>query len=133
MKKLVSILFLSIVLFAADFDWVESLDKAKEMAKKTGKPIMLMIDQKGCEACEYMDEVVFETDNVAEFVENFFIPVKMEMKKAKAAGFKVFGTPTFYFFNSKGEKIGRQLVGAAPAKAFIHKLQVYKKLNEKYK
>ncbi len=128
--RIFAMLTITIFLFAADFDWLDSLQKAKELAKKENKTIMVMIDQNGCEACEYMDEVAFEDQKLSEFVENFFIPVKIDMDKAKILGLKAFGTPTFYFLDKNGKKIGRQLVGAATAKVFLEKLKEYKKMSE---
>ena len=127
MRFILALLF-ALSLFAADFDWVESLNKAKELAKKDNKLIMVMISQKGCSACEYMDEVVFENDEVVNFIENFYIPVKLDISKAKKEGFKAFGTPTFYFLDKDANQIGRQLVGAGPAKAFLNKLKEYKRM-----
>ncbi len=127
MRFLMIFLF-AISLFAADFDWIDSMEKAKEQAFKENKLIMVMIEQKGCEACEYMDEVAFEDEKLVEFVENFYIPVKINLQKANKIGLKAFGTPTFYFLDKNGKKIGRQLVGAGTAKAFLQKLKEYKKI-----
>ncbi|WP_281950663.1 thioredoxin fold domain-containing protein [Nitrosophilus kaiyonis] len=122
------LLLLPLFIFGADFDWVDSLDKAKKLAKKENKLIMVMVSQKGCEACEYMDEVTFEDEKLIEFIENFYIPVKIDIKDAKKYGFKAFGTPTFYFLDKNAKQIGRQLVGAGSAKAFLEKLKEYKRM-----
>jgi len=122
-------LFIVTTLFGATFDWIDNLKKAKELSAENKKLIMVMIDQKGCEACEYMDEVAFEDETLSEFVENFFIPVKIDINRAKEDGFKVFGTPTFYFLDQKGKIIKRPLVGAATAEVFLEKLKEYKKLS----
>jgi len=126
MKYLIVFIF-SLSLIGADFDWVYSLPKAKELAKKENKIIMVMVSQKGCEACEYMDEVAFENEELVEFIENFFIPVKLDIKMANDNGLKAFGTPTFYFLDKNGKKIKRALVGAGSAKAFLEKLKQVKK------
>lgn len=129
--RVLVVLLISVFLFAANFDWVHDLSKAKELAKKENKPIMVMIDKEGCPACGYMDEVAFETDELSDFIENFFIPVKIDYKKAKKLGFKVYGTPTFYFLDKNAKQIARPLVGAATAKVFLEKVKEYKKLSEK--
>ena len=119
---------LSLALLAADFDWVESLQKAKVLAKKEHKPIMLMIDQKGCHMCEYMDEVTFENEDVVDFVEENFIPLKLNIDKAKRAGFKAYGTPTFYFLDAKASPLlPRPLAGAATPKVFLETLKKIKR------
>ena len=124
--RVLLIFLLVLNLFAADFDWNHSLEKAKEIAKKENKIILVMVSQKGCEACEYMDEVAFEDEELVEFIENFFVPVKLDLKVANQKGLKAFGTPTFYFLDKNGKKLRRQLVGAGTAKAFMKILKEVK-------
>ncbi len=131
MRSVVFILLFFFSLHGADFDWIGSLQKGFGIAKKEKKPLMVMIEQKGCEACEYMDEVAFENSEAAEFIENFFVPVKLDLDSAKSEGLKAFGTPTFYFFTYDKKQIGRQLVGAATAENFLKVLKKYKKSAEK--
>ena len=38
-------------------------------------------------------------------------------------GFPVFGTPTLYFLNKKGEQIAQPMVGATTPKIFLQKLK----------
>ncbi|BAF70224.1 thioredoxin family protein [Nitratiruptor sp. SB155-2] len=128
MKKLLILLF-AVALFAAEFDWIESYEKALKLAKKEHKPIMVMISQKNCITCQYMDDVAFENEELAEYVENNFIPLKIKLKDAPKHNLKAYGTPTFYFLNEKGEKLTRALVGGATAKVFLEKL---KEIKEKY-
>ena len=121
------IIFLfAISLFSAEFEWV-SLEKAKEIAKKENKPIMIMVSAKDCSVCEYMDGVVFEDENVVEYVENFFVPVKLTLDEAKKVGLNAFGTPTFYFVNGDLKPYLRPFIGAAKADVFLEKLKEYKK------
>ncbi len=126
MKKTILLTFLAFSLFAADFDWILSLQKAKEIAKRRHKPIMVMIYQKGCHMCEYMDEVTFESEPVVEFVQMQFVPVKLQVNEAAKEGLKAYGTPTFYFLDEKGERVTRPLVGAAAPKLFLEKLKQIK-------
>ncbi len=126
MKKLILFLMAATILIAADFDWVESYDKALELAKKENRPVMVMISQKNCITCQYMDDVAFENEALAEYIENNFIPLKIKLKDAPKYGLKAYGTPTFYFLTPKGEKITRALVGGATAKVFLDKLKEIK-------
>ena len=126
--RVLFVLFISIYLFGANFDWQYDFKVAKDLAKKENKPIMIMIYQDGCLACEYMDEVAFENDELSDFIENFFIPVKLTIKEAKSLGFKAYGTPTFYFLDKNAKQIGRQLVGGATPKVFLEKVKEYKKM-----
>ena len=119
MKKIVLFLILSIsILIGADFDWLHSLKKAKELAKKENKKILLMISREDCRSCEYMDSVVFETENIVDYVENFYVPLKLTLKEANEKGFKAFATPTFYFLD-KNLKPTKRIVGASAPNTFL--------------
>ncbi len=120
------LLFLAAVAFGADFDWVGSYQEALKLSQKEHRPIMVMISQKDCPTCEYMEDVAFEDEDVVEFVENNFIPLKLDLQEAKEYGLKAYGTPTFYFLNSQGKKLTRALVGGATAKVFLEKLKEIK-------
>lgn len=126
MKRLLYLpLLFAVFLYAADFEWFNSIKEAKEIASKKNKKIMIMVSQKDCRACEYMDSVVFENDEVVEYIENFFIPVKISLKEAKQKGFRAFATPTFIFLDKNQKKISRNIVGSATASTFLKKLKEY--------
>ncbi len=123
MRRVVLLIIIALMVWGADFDWVEGYAKALELAKKEHKPIMVMISQPNCPTCEYMDDVAFETESLSDYVENFFIPLKLSLSQARSLGLKAYGTPTFYFLDANGSKITRALVGGATAKTFLAKLQ----------
>lgn len=125
MRAVIGLLF-ALALFGADFDWIENYKQAFDLAKKRNKPIMVMISQKNCNMCEYMDEVTFENDDVVSFVEVSFIPLKLTLDEAKQVGLKAYGTPTFYFLDKNGKKLTRALVGAAMPKVFLEKIKEIK-------
>jgi len=123
MKKFIWIVSVVLLAWGADFDWIHDYHKALDLAKKEHKIVMVMISQPNCPTCEYMDDVAFETESLSDYVENFFVPLKLSLAKAKALGFKAYGTPTFYFLDANGSRITRALVGGATAKTFLAKLQ----------
>ncbi len=129
MKRAVLTLLVMTFLFAADFDWFTNYQEALKVAQKRNKPIMLMISQKNCNMCEYMDEVTFENDDVVDFIEVSFIPLKLGIKDAQKLGLKAYGTPTFYFLDKSGKRLTRALVGAATPKVFLEKI---KEIKEQY-
>ncbi len=115
-RLLVGILIAASTLYA-ELDWVD-YDKALEQAKNNDKVVMVMLSQEGCDACWYMEEVVFEDDNIVSELEMDFIPVYFDVKTDTfPKEFTYIGTPTFYFLNARGEKIER-LNGAANVKDF---------------
>ena len=126
MKRLLSLFLLVAALFAADFDWVHSYDQALKLAKERNRPVMVMISQKDCPTCQYMEDVAFEDEELVDFVEHNFIPLKLDLQRAKELGLKAYGTPTFYFLRPDGTKITRALVGGATARTFLEKLREIK-------
>ncbi|BCD67886.1 DUF255 domain-containing protein [Nitratiruptor sp. YY09-18] len=125
MRYILALILLAFMLLAADFDWI-AYDKAFLKAKKLNKPIMVMISQKNCPTCEYMDDVAFENEELVDFVEYNFIPVKIDLDEAKKLGLKAYGTPTFYFLRPNGKPFEPPLVGGAAAKVFLDKLKEIK-------
>ena len=123
--RAIALLSMALLLFAADFDWL-GYKEALKKARKLHKPIMVMITQKGCPTCEYMDDVAFEDEELVDFIEYNFIPVKLSIQEAKKVGLKAYGTPTFYFLDANGSKIARPLAGGATAKNFLAKLKEIK-------
>jgi len=114
---LAGVLLAAATLLHAELDWVD-YDTALSSAKKEGKIVMVMLSQEGCDACWYMDEVVFDDDNVVAELQMDFIPVHFDIKSdVLPKRFTYVGTPTFYFLDAEGKKIER-LNGAANVKDF---------------
>ncbi len=114
---LAGMMLLVATLLYAELDWVD-YDTARSSAEKEGKIIMVMLSQEGCDACWYMEEVVFEDDNVAAEIAMDFIPVYFDIKADDIPEkFTYIGTPTFYFLTAEGKKIER-LNGAVNVKDF---------------
>lgn len=129
MKKIVLVLLVAMVsLFADDLQWAKSFDDAKKQAGASGKLVMLLLTQDGCAMCEYMKFSVLKNQDVVSVVDSRFVPVEIDIYKGKVpTGFKAYGTPTIYFIDANGNKVGRQMVGAAKPDAFIEILQKVKK------
>lgn len=128
MKKifLIMVLFFS-TLFANDLDWSESFSKAKTEALSENKLIFVMFTQEDCPACEYMKDVVFTNEELAEYMQTNFVLVEVNMHdKKELASLKVYGTPTTYIFTKNAKQIGRQIVGSASARIFLKTLKEYK-------
>jgi thioredoxin-related protein len=108
--------------------WATSFDIAKVQAQKEGKIVMLMLSQEGCPMCDFMKSVTLKDPDVATLLESRFIPVEVDINKGKTpAGFRAFGTPTFYFVDSTGKKVGKHIVGGAKADVFSSMLSSIKK------
>lgn len=128
MKKILLTLFLGSVLLFAELKTAKSFEEARQTASQENKIVMLMYIQQGCGACEYMTDVVFENPEVQAELNLHFVPLIIDIHKEKPMeGLRVYGTPTFYFFDKNGQRIGRQLVGSMTAETFLQQLKRVRK------
>jgi len=96
--------------------------KVLKMAKKQNKPIFVDAYTTWCGPCKIMDREVFTNKEVADFFNENFINVKMDMEKGEGIALKtdweIKAFPTLLYFNSNGEIIHR-VVGAYEAQEFL--------------
>lgn len=124
MSKIVLAMFLcSLSLFALEF---KSYEAALIEQQKTNKLIMIDVVRTGCHYCENMDKEVFKDEEMAKWLKERFIPVKINLDdEALPLGLKVSFTPTFYFVD-KNKKIVKKIPGA-------WNIEDFKSLTEKLK
>jgi len=116
-KTLLSLLLMTLSLFAQP-DWIHSYEEAKEQAAKADKPIMIMLSREGCDACWYMEHIVFKDANLLALLKQF-VPVYLDVNKdTLPEQFQYVGTPTFHFSDASGERIAKAHTGAANVKDF---------------
>ncbi len=127
MKRILLIaLFLTTSLFG-ELDWAPSYEQGLAKAKKEHKVVMLMFSSKTCKMCNYMKKTVYENDDVADYVNNFFIPIEVDVQAhPDKYGYQVIGTPTYYFLTADGKQIGRMMMGGASPEGFLQKLKEVK-------
>ncbi len=83
-----------------------SWDAALKEAELTQKIIMVDAVKDGCRYCTRMDENVFEDAQMAAYLEQRFIPVKINLShRTMPMGIKVQVTPSFYFFTAQKKLI----------------------------
>lgn len=124
MRKIVIAFMVLTSALWAELDWAASYEAALAQAKQEGKKVMLMFSTPTCKMCNYMKQTVYEDERVAEYIEAFFIPVEVNIERhPDKYGYKVIGTPTYYFLTPSGEPIGRMMVGGADAEGFLEQLQ----------
>ncbi len=56
-------------------NWAGSYDQAFAKAKKEHKGVMIMLSKKNCDACWYMENIVFDDDELVSRLEKGFIPL----------------------------------------------------------
>ncbi len=121
-KTVLYLILLSLSLFAQP-EWSDSMDDAKEKALKEDKLIMLMLSREECNACWYMENIVFEDKDVNTLLKSRFVSVYLNVRSdIVPEKFPYVGTPTFYFMDATGQLIGKRLSGALNTKEFIAKL-----------
>ena len=73
---------------------------------------MIDVIRTDCHYCEDMDKDVFQNNEMSEWLENRFIPVKLNLKNDKLPlGIQVHFTPTFFFVDTNG-KIVKKIPGS---------------------
>ena len=131
MKKLLTFLLL-IPLSLAAVSWDDDYEYALESAKEENKLVLLMFPSQTCKVCKYMKSKVYPQKVVSDYISENFIPVEIDINEyPESFGYKVLGTPTYYFLSAQGTVIGQAMIGGAKAKAFLNKLKEVKKSTKK--
>lgn len=121
-KLILALLILSVSVFAEP-TWTHSYAEAKLQALESDKAVMVMLSRESCDACWYMENIVFEDKEMKSLIMNNFIPVYLDVNEDEIPEHFVFiGTPTFYFTRANGEKLGHRLNGASNVKDFTAKI-----------
>ena len=87
-------------------------EEALEMAKAQDKNVFVDVYADWCMPCKMMDRNVFTDKEVAEFMNERFVSVKIDAERRGrkfARKNKVYAFPTLLFFNSSGEEMHRVL------------------------
>ncbi len=99
-------------------DW----EKIKKMAAKENKIIFVDAYTTWCGPCKWMSANVFTDEAVADFFNDNFINLKMDMEKGEGLDFakeyKVVAYPTLLFLDGDGAIVHKRL-GALPAEEFL--------------
>ena len=118
MKRIILFIALLGTTLFAELDYACSYEKALEKAKEQNKMVMLMLSKENCDACWYMENIVFEDDNMVEKIDASFISYYIDIGKSiPPDDITYIGTPTFHFLTADGKKIDR-FNGAANIKDF---------------
>ncbi|BDY12229.1 thioredoxin family protein [Hydrogenimonas cancrithermarum] len=124
MKKILLTLLLAIVALFGEVEWAMDYQDALMESKESGKPVFVMISQENCNYCMFMKSQVFTKPEVADFLNENFVPVELDLKSDPLPDYlKPYGTPTFYIVDENGKKRSRPIVGAAKADAFLERMK----------
>ncbi len=91
----------------ADLHWASNYTEAFADAKEQEKGVMIMLSKENCDACWYMEKIVFDDVNLAEKIEIRFVPLYLNINDDNLHDLSFVSTPTLYFMQSSGETIER--------------------------
>lgn len=92
---------------AGQVDWHEWGDEPFDLAREQDKPVLLSISAVWCHWCHVMDETDFSDDEIIDFVNHNFIPVRVDSDRRPDINsrYNQGGWPTVCFLTSEGEII----------------------------
>jgi thiol-disulfide isomerase/thioredoxin len=139
MRKLLFFVFINLLALPAfaDISFLEGdLSVAKERASREGKLIFLDFWASYCTPCKMMEEYTFSHPSVSDYVNNNYIPVKVDIQSFDGFDLKnqfdVRLLPTIIVLNSKGVMVGKHEESMA-ANKFIETLKIYDKPKNRVK
>lgn len=105
-------------IFGTEF-WVKDYETALQMARQSGKPLMIEAMRDGCYYCAVMDDEVFEDASAQADIAKRVIPLRIDIsQKAMPAGIKARVTPSFFFLDANGSLI-KKLIGGWTREDFL--------------
>lgn len=136
MRKILLTLFLafSVSIFAENDDTFikEDWNKALELAKETGKPILVDFYTEWCYWCKVMDKETFGQESISKKIKEEYIAVKLDAERGigmqVAMKYRVSAYPTLGFFTSDGKLISKY-EGYATADIFPNLMDSMRALN----
>lgn len=124
MKKILFIMLMAFTLNAAQINWLYSYKEGSALSAKENKPMVVYMHRPGCESCDFLEQKVFQDENLTAYVNVHFVPVLLNVSKSDAPKHLIVKmSPLFHFVNAKGEFIEETLYGGKNAKAFLKILQ----------
>lgn len=91
-----------------NIEWIKSLDKARSIAKKQNKIVMIDFGADWCVPCKQMQATTFKDKEVVLRAKDF-VPVQLDadVESAAARKFHVDAMPTAIFLDAKGKVLAR--------------------------
>ena len=141
MKKLIALttLFALTAGLTAGEGWLTNLDKAKAVAKKEKK--MILVEFTGsdwCPPCKALKKTVFNSDTFKKYAKSSLVLVELDFPRGKnlitkeqaaynrtqAKKFKVSGYPTVILMDANGKQLLKKVgYGRTPVEAYIKMLK----------
>jgi len=113
---------------AHEIQWRDWGEDAFREAKETGKPVLLSLSAVWCHWCHVMDETSYSDEGVISFVNQHFIPVRVDndQRPDVNARYNMGGWPTTAFLTPEGEILaGATYVPPDQMKELLPKVNVH--------
>ncbi len=110
---LISIMLCSVgLLFASgQVNFQNNLNEAKKQAAREGKLYIVEFMTERCFSCKMMDEVTFTSPKVVDYIQQSYVPVKVNVESFDGFVWKekydISVLPTIMLFNSRGEVVAK--------------------------
>ncbi len=126
MKKILSLLSIVTILYAASLQWSHEYSQTLKNAQKEAKPVLMMYHAEWCPECAYMKEVIFKDPKLSGYLQSHYKLLSLDISKDKLPeGYSYKGVPTFFIISPEGKLKGK-IEGASGAAAFMDKLKAVK-------
>lgn len=85
--------------------WKTNFEEAKEESQKSRNPIFLQFEMDSCGGCEKLEKETYPDENVKAELEEWFVPLRLDLKKDREIRRELSGywTPSFYFLDHNGK------------------------------
>ncbi len=103
--------------------WLKSAVQAAEIARETGRPILIYVRSENCMYCDKMQQEVWQDPAAIDIIHREFVPLKLTREENQEAieAMKVKGYPATLFFSANRTYVGR-LDGYVTSQRFIEAL-----------
>ena len=104
MRLLVSLVFLSMILFSAELNWSNDYNKTLLKAKKENKPVYILITSQSCKWCIRFENTTLQDKNIKKRLHSQFMTLHLSREKDYIPSkFKTAPVPRHYFVDSNGD------------------------------
>lgn len=105
MKKIGLLVVMALALFGAEVQWSGTYEQGLAKAKKTNKPLLVLITSEQCNWCRKLESITLRDEKIAGRINNKFVAVNVIKGKSEypvALVAKI--VPMSYFVDPKTEK-----------------------------
>ncbi len=130
-KTFLTIMMLSVTLFAEQIHWIKSYAEAVAKAQKEHKPILFIVSKHDCKYCIKLKKETLSDPKIIQTINKNFVASIQYVDEANCMPYQIAwqsrGTPTIWFLYEKGDPLFQPIPGYLPPKDFAHALDVVSK------